>query len=72
VGTEAEGDRLLAEIASLRQAVEELRADQRALSAAVEQLTTTFRSLAIHLGIAAEPYKSGREEPRERNLPGFA
>jgi hypothetical protein len=33
---------------------------------------TTFRSLATHLGIAAEPYGKKSEKGHDRDLPGFA
>lgn len=60
------------ELRALRQELAEMRAEQRALAEAVQQLTQTFRSLATQLGIAAEPYKKGAAAARERDLPGFA
>jgi hypothetical protein len=53
----------------------QMRDEQRELVRAVEQLTQTFRNLAVHLGIAAEPYaKSGKGEKAkaDRDIPGFA
>lgn len=60
------------EIKALREELAEMRAEQRQLTTAVEQLTQTFRNLATHLGIAAEPYVKGSREPKDRDIPGFA
>jgi hypothetical protein len=54
----------------LRQEIQELRAEQQAMASSINQLVTTFRQLATHLGIAAEPY--GAKKPSDRDLPGFA
>ncbi len=64
-------DRWEAELRMLRQDLQELRAEQREMAKAVGELVTTFRQLATHLGIAAEPYvrKSGARDARD--LPGF-
>lgn len=59
------------EVRALRQEVAELRAEQKALMASMEELTRTFRALATHLGIASEPYKRGGEPPSQREIPGF-
>jgi uncharacterized coiled-coil DUF342 family protein len=59
-----------AELRVLRQEIQELRAEQKEMAAAINQLVTTFRSLATHLGIASEPY--GRKGGHDRDLPGFA
>ncbi len=59
-----------AELRVLRQEIQELRAEQKEMAAAINQLVTTFRSLAAHLGIAGEPY--AKKETRHRDLPGFA
>jgi hypothetical protein len=59
------------EVRALRQEVAELRAEQKALLAAMEEMTRTFRAIATHMGIAAEPYKRNGEPPREREIPGF-
>ncbi|MFZ0891508.1 MAG: hypothetical protein WB778_03550 [Thermoplasmata archaeon] len=64
-----------AEIRALREEMRQMRDEQRELVRAVEQLTQTFRNLAVHLGIAAEPYaKSGKGEKAkaDRDIPGFA
>jgi hypothetical protein len=62
-----------AEVRALRQEVAELRAEQKAMARAIDEMTQTFRSLAVHLGIASEPYKkSGSGSGRDRDLPGFA
>lgn len=50
---------LTAEIESLRREVEGIRAEQRQLVQSIDELTRTFRALATHLGIAAEPYRGG-------------
>ncbi|MGC2288989.1 MAG: hypothetical protein WA688_03935 [Thermoplasmata archaeon] len=63
------------ELASIRQQLTELRAEQQEMKQAIEELVKTFRSLAMHLGIAAEPYrKGGSPGDREKNpdIPGFA
>ena len=65
-------DRWEAELRQLRQELGEMRAEQRELAHAVEQLTATFRAIATHLGIAAEPYPRRGGDPPDRNLPGFA
>lgn len=69
----SEGDRWEAELRSLREELHELRAEQREMAKAINQLVTTFRTIAAHLGIAAEPY-SRRETKSgdDRDLPGFA
>ncbi len=62
-----------AEVRALRQEVAELRAEQKAMARAIDEMTQTFRSLAVHLGIASEPYKKNSAgTPRDRDLPGFA
>ena len=62
------------ETATLLRAVQDeiaqLRAEQRELARSVEQLTQTFRALATHLGIAAEPYTKPPGKGKE--IPGFA
>ncbi len=47
---------LTAEIETLRRELEGMRAEQRELARSVDELTQTFRALALHLGIASEPY----------------
>lgn len=61
-----------AELRALREELKELRAEQREMAKAIDQLVTTFRSLATHLGIAAEPYVRKEPNRRENDLPGFA
>lgn len=58
------------ELRALREELALLRSEQLQLARAVEQLTATFRALAIHLGIAAEPYNRSQKEA-SRDLPGF-
>ena len=58
------------ELRALREELALLRSEQLQLARAVEQLTSTFRALAIHLGIAAEPYNRGAKEAG-REVPGF-
>jgi hypothetical protein len=60
------------EIVALRHEISELRAEQKEMASAINQMVATFRMIATHLGIAAEPYvrggaPKGRDEP-----PGFA
>jgi chromosome segregation ATPase len=61
-----------AELRALREELRELRAEQREMAQAINQLVTTFRSLATHLGIAAEPYVRKGDRGSQRDLPGFA
>ncbi|MGA8665001.1 MAG: hypothetical protein WB809_08085 [Thermoplasmata archaeon] len=58
-----------AEVRVLRKEIEELRNEQRQMAQSINQLVTTFRSLATHLGIAAEPY--GGKKADDRDLRGF-
>ncbi len=72
MATSAGADRWEIELRLVREELKELRTEQREMARAIDQLVTTFRTLATHLGIAAEPYK-GKEKPSsERDLPGFA
>ena len=72
MATSAGADRWEIELRLVREELKELRTEQREMARAIDQLVTTFRTLATHLGIAAEPYQ-GKEKPaRERDLPGFA
>ena len=63
--------RWLAELSALRQELAEMREEQRELAKTVGELAQTFRTLAIHLGVASEPYRKGPHEPAERDIPGF-
>jgi hypothetical protein len=65
-----EGDRWEAELRLLHEELRALRDEQREMAAAVQQLVTTFRTLATHLGIASEPYARTEAKPA-RDLPGF-
>lgn len=63
------------ELASIRQQLTELRAEQHEMRQAIEELVRTFRAVAMHLGIAAEPYrKSGTSTDRSKgsDIQGFA
>lgn len=70
-GGGAATDRLEAELQALRTEVAELRNEQREMARAIEQLVQTFRSLAVHLGIASEPYKKSARDADAREIPGF-
>lgn len=60
------------EIRNLHEELRQLRAEQREMAEAIRQLLQTFRTLAAHLGIAAEPYvRKDGERPADRDLPGF-
>lgn len=63
---------LRAELEALRREVADLHAEQRAMAKGIEQLTETFRALALHLGIAAEPYRGRAQSSSRKDLPGFA
>ncbi len=41
------------------------------MAKSIEQLVTTFRMLAAHLGIASEPYVSPNKATGQRDVPGF-
>ena len=63
------------ELASIRQQLEELRAEQREMKQAIDELVRTFRSLSMHLGIAAEPYRKSDpsgDRAKGSDIPGFA
>ncbi|MFI5412972.1 MAG: hypothetical protein ACHQ0I_00050 [Candidatus Lutacidiplasmatales archaeon] len=61
------------ELRNLREELGQMRTEQRELAQAVQQLAQTFRTLAAHLGIAAEPYvRKGGDPSSDRDLPGFA
>ncbi|MCI4317412.1 MAG: hypothetical protein L3J96_02645 [Thermoplasmata archaeon] len=60
------------EIRTLREEVQSLREEQREMAKAIDQLVQTFRTLATHLGIAAEPYKRSTKDRRDQDPPGFA
>ncbi|HTT72936.1 MAG TPA: hypothetical protein VMG99_02125 [Thermoplasmata archaeon] len=66
------GDRFEVELRLLREELKQLRDEQREMARAIDQLVTTFRSLATHLGIAAEPYRGKERTEPNRDLPGFA
>ncbi|HEV2449190.1 MAG TPA: hypothetical protein VGU43_02125 [Thermoplasmata archaeon] len=72
--TESGGDagHLRVELEALRREVADLHAEQRAMAKGIEQLNETFRALALHLGIAAEPYRSRAQSSSRKDLPGFA
>lgn len=64
---------LEAEVRTMRKELAELRAEQREMAQAIDQLNRTFRALASHLGIATEPYRKKPSAPVERaDVPGFA
>jgi hypothetical protein len=68
--SEGEPDRWLGELGQLRREIADLRAEQQELTRAVQELAKTFRALALHFGIASEPYPKGKAPTRD--LPGFA
>ena len=61
-----------AELRALREELKQMRAEQREMAQSIQQLVTTFRSLATHLGIAAEPYQRRDTGERKTDLSGFA
>lgn len=64
-------DRWELELRALREELERMRADQREMATSIQELVRTFRTLATHLGIAAEPYVRKGEPPRGSDIPGF-
>ena len=71
MGPTSEGDRWEVELRLLREELQQLRNEQREMAKSIEQLVTTFRMLATHLGIAAEPYEKRDSSARRQDLPGF-
>lgn len=65
-------DRWEAELRQLREELQELKNEQREMAKSINQLVTTFQSLATHLGIAAEPYRGKGQARSQNDLPGFA
>jgi len=65
-------DRWELEMSALREELQRMRAEQREMAAAIQELVRTFRSLATHLGIASEPYVRKGDPPRGGDVPGFA
>ncbi len=65
-------DRWEAEVRTLREELQKMRAEQREMAAAIQELVTTFRTLAAHLGIASEPYGRKADRPPGSDIPGFA
>ncbi|MGA8543126.1 MAG: hypothetical protein WB947_06285 [Thermoplasmata archaeon] len=65
-----EKERWEVELRQLREEIHEIRAEQRELAKAVDQLVRTFTTLSTHLGITAEPYS--RKQPHDRDVQGFA
>ncbi|MCI4331914.1 MAG: hypothetical protein L3K19_08755 [Thermoplasmata archaeon] len=65
-------DDLVAEVKALRADLAAMRLEQREMAQAIDQMTQTFRTLATHLGIAAEPYRRGEAKSDRRETPGFA
>jgi len=68
----ADHERWEVELIALREELGQLRAEQRQMATAIQELVTTFRTLATHLGIAAEPYVRKDGSSPKRDLPGFA
>jgi hypothetical protein len=67
------GDRWEIELRALHEELRQFRTEQREMAKAIGELVTTFRTLATHLGIAAEPYVRKGKPENDRDLPpGFA
>jgi len=60
------------ELRALRVELQQMRAEQREMAVAIQELVTTFRTLAAHLGIASEPYVRKGDPGTGRDVPGFA
>ena len=60
------------ELKAVRAEIALLRQEQKEMAAAIEQLLTTFRGLATHLGISTEPYGKRGSGGSSRDVPGFA
>ncbi len=72
---DAMADTSYAEIAvrldDLKQQVDRLRKQQEELANGIQELVQTFRQLSMHLGVAAEPYKTAKKGS-SGPPPGFA
>jgi hypothetical protein len=68
----ANHERWETELIALREELGKLRAEQQQMAVAIQELVTTFRTLATHLGIASEPYARKGNASAQRDLPGFA
>lgn len=53
----------------LKQQVDLLRKQQAELATGIQELVQTFRQLSMHLGVAAEPYRSSKKN--NQPPPGF-
>lgn len=71
MGTQAPTERWEVEIRALQEELRRMRAEQHEMAAAIQDLVTTFRMLAAHLGIAAEPYARKDGTAGSRDIPGF-
>jgi hypothetical protein len=69
---DAETERWIGELGQLRREIAELRSEQQELARAVAELAKTFRALALHFGIASEPYPKPKSTAPPRDSPGFA
>jgi predicted nucleic acid-binding Zn-ribbon protein len=72
MGESGTANSLESALKALRTELGELREEQRALAKSVEDLAQTFRALATHLGIAAEPYSPSGRAGKGKEIPGFA
>lgn len=66
-----EGRYLRAEVETMRRELADMRGELRELARSVDQLTQTFRALAVQLGLGVEPYKRRNETPRKEEPTGF-
>jgi len=64
-------ERWEAEVRALQEELRKMREEQREMAAAIQDLVTTFRTLATHLGIASEPYARKEGSAGGRDIPGF-
>ena len=72
MSTSSEGGDVESELRALRDELRGLRQEQREMARAIDQMLQTFRSLALQLGIASEPYARDSKNTSNRDLPGFA
>ncbi|MCI4318534.1 MAG: hypothetical protein L3K23_00135 [Thermoplasmata archaeon] len=72
MANETDSGELASQLRAVREELAQLRAEQRELAHSVEQLTQTFRALATHLGIVAEPYNKSSGNAKGKEIPGFA
>jgi uncharacterized protein YlxW (UPF0749 family) len=69
--TQSPSERWEAELKALQEELRRMRSEQHEMAVAIQDLVTTFRMLAAHLGIAGEPYVRKDDSAGGHDIPGF-